>query len=197
MNNQAIRQQFRNNRKQLNSLEQNTCSSQLALQLIQNKIFKRSKHIAFYIASNGEIDPALILQTAWQQNKNCYLPIVTTEKNLLFAPYAFSDELIPNRYKILEPKKQNNLITPDQLDLVLVPLVAFDNNGNRLGMGAGYYDHTFAFLNTTPRPTKPLLLGLAYEWQRAEQLSAESWDVKLNGIVTEGNFYKCSPGETK
>jgi 5-formyltetrahydrofolate cyclo-ligase len=194
MNNQEIRQQFRSKRSQLSSLEQNICSAQLALQVIQSKIFQSSKNIAFYLATNGEADPTLILQTAWQQHKNCYLPIVTQEKKLLFAPYFFNDELIPNRYNILEPKNQNNLITPDQLDLVLVPLVAFDKHGHRLGMGAGYYDRTFAFLNTTPPPPKPFLLGLAYEWQKVEKLSRESWDVKLNGVATERGVTLCATG---
>jgi 5-formyltetrahydrofolate cyclo-ligase len=194
MNNQQLRQHLRTQRTQLSALEQNTSSSQLALQIIQNKVFLASQHIAFYLATNGEIDLSLILQTAWQQNKNCYLPILTPEKKLLFAPYSFNDELIFNRYKILEPKNQDNFIAPEQLDLVLVPVVACDQQGNRLGMGAGYYDRTFAFLNTTPRPAKPFLLGVAYEWQRVEKIKNEVWDVKLNSVVTEKRVTACPTG---
>lgn len=190
MNNTELRQQLLNKRKQLSPLEQTACSSQLALHVLQNELFTNSNSIAFYHASNNEIDCSLILQAAWQQNKNCYLPIVTSEKKLLFAPYYFNDELIPNQYGILEPPLDlTKVIVPEKLDLVLVPLLAFDKHNNRLGMGAGYYDRTFAFLNTTPRPAKPFLLGLAYEWQRVEQLTAESWDIKLNSVMTESDYY--------
>ncbi len=76
------------------------------------------------------------------------------------------------------------------MDLVLIPLVGFDADGNRLGMGAGFYDRTFAFLQQNKRPTKPYLLGIAYEIQKIDQIIAETWDVRLDGIVTEKNFYE-------
>ena len=81
------------------------------------------------------------------------------------------------------------VIQPEKLELVLVPLVAFDKQGNRLGMGSGYYDSTFAFLQNQKRPTKPYLLGLAYEWQCCDSTFTEAWDIKLDAVATENTIY--------
>jgi 5-formyltetrahydrofolate cyclo-ligase len=78
------------------------------------------------------------------------------------------------------------------LDVILMPLVAFDGQGNRLGMGAGYYDRTLAFLRHRRHWRKPRIIGLAYEFQRMPALPAEPWDVPLDGIITEAGFYKIS-----
>ena len=95
-----------------------------------------------------------------------------------------------NRYNILEPELKNaELIAAENLDLVLVPLVAFDLSGNRLGMGAGFYDTTFSFLNNIKRPSKPYLLGLAYEWQKLATLEKENWDITLDAVITDQTFY--------
>lgn len=195
MNRQQLRQSLRNKRRALSKTEQQISETQLTAQLAQHTLFLSSQTIAFYVAHEGEMNLASLLQIAWQQKKQCYLPILTDEKQLLFAQHQKQEVLIPNRYQIPEPSlKSATLISPKEIDLVLVPLLAFDSQGNRLGMGAGYYDRTFAFLNHTPRPSKPFLLGIAYEWQRVDQLSAESWDVKLNGICTERGITLCPTG---
>jgi len=96
-----------------------------------------------------------------------------------FAMYHDGDPLSLNRYQILEPHSQPFLI--EKLDIVLLPLVAFDEMGNRLGRGGGYYDRTF-FAHAQG---KPFLLGLGYEEQGTRQLPNDPWDVKLDGVLTE------------
>ena len=103
-----------------------------------------------------------------------------------FAPYASEDTLKANRYGIPEPNcHANEWIEPHQLDLVLMPLVGFDSEGNRLGMGGGYYDRSFAFLTQPGSIQKPHLLGIAHELQRVDTLPHEAWDVPMNAVVTE------------
>jgi 5-formyltetrahydrofolate cyclo-ligase len=85
------------------------------------------------------------------------------------------------------------LIDPDQLDLVIVPLVAFDKSGNRLGKGGGYFDRTFEFLNEAPRPKKPFLCGIAYALQALPSIEPEPWDVKLNAVITEEKIHYFNP----
>jgi 5-formyltetrahydrofolate cyclo-ligase len=191
MERQSLRNTIRAQRKQLTSKKQLLASQQLAKNFSKEFLFQQSKHIAFYIAHEGEIDSHFLLQIAIQENKKCYLPILDpNQKNLLcFLHYSFGDILIPNRFKIPEPSfSTTKIIQPCELDLVFLPVVAFDQKGNRLGMGAGFYDKTFEFLLHRKKNHKPKLIGLAYEFQEIENLEPRDWDVKLDGIVTEKKF---------
>jgi 5-formyltetrahydrofolate cyclo-ligase len=105
---------------------------------------------------------------------------------LHFVEYLADDKLIPNRFGILEPKlQQEKLISARNLDLVIMPLIAFDLQGNRIGTGGGYYDRTFAFLNDEPDLIKPVLIGVAYACQQLSQINSQPWDVKMQKVVTD------------
>jgi 5-formyltetrahydrofolate cyclo-ligase len=98
-----------------------------------------------------------------------------------------------NRYGIPEPElPEAALIEPDAMDVVLVPLLAFDRHGMRLGTGGGYYDRSFAFLQQRERPTRPLLIGIGYAFQEVEMLVAEAWDVRLDFVATEAELIQCT-----
>lgn len=191
-NRQQLRQTISDKRKTNPIEKQAQCALDLLEQIKNFSLFNQSKNIAFYMAAFGEIDPNPILQLALKQNKNCYLPTVesSTNKELHFVKFQNSDLLIKNRYSILEPQFAKDKVLPTSgLDLVFLPLLAFDLQGHRLGTGAGFYDITFNFLLKSNRPTKPFLTGLAYEWQRIEFLETESWDVPMDAIITEKNIY--------
>ncbi len=94
-----------------------------------------------------------------------------------------------NIYGIKEPSACNPEIKPEDIDIALVPLVAFDSQGNRLGMGGGFYDRTFAYKRTSPR-SRPRLIGLAHSNQEALSIDSESWDIPLEAIMTEEKFRK-------
>ena len=116
------------------------------------------------MALPGEFNTRPLIEACWKAGKTVYLPVVagkTEEKTLEFARYLPEDPLEANRYHILEPGPQAPRIAAYALDLVVLPLVAFDLKGNRLGSGSGYYDRTFAFLPEA-HLKKPLLLGLAF-----------------------------------
>jgi 5-formyltetrahydrofolate cyclo-ligase len=80
-------------------------------------------------------------------------------------------------------------IQPLALDLVLTPLVGFDHKGNRLGMGGGYYDRSFAFLLRRQNWKKPRLVGLAYDFQQLDKLPAKNWDVPLTAVATDTHWH--------
>ncbi|CAN5225461.1 hypothetical protein BH24PSE2_BH24PSE2_22430 [soil metagenome] len=127
---------------------------------------------------------------AAELDKQVYLPIVRPNGGLLFARWARGMQLHPNRFGIPEPPLANaRCIDPRSLDLVLTPLVAFDAQGRRIGMGAGFYDRTFSFLNTQPRAARPMLVGTAYDMQRVEHIDADPWDVTLDAVATEERVY--------
>ncbi len=109
---------------------------------------------------------------------------------LWFSEYKFGDKLIRNRYGIFEPDiRRRKPIPAWGLDLLLLPLVAFDASGNRIGMGGGFYDRTFAYLKTRNRWHTPKLIGIAHELQHIDSIEPNAWDIPLNGIVTESRIY--------
>lgn len=185
---QLLRQQMRARRAALSERDRRESADGLRRMLSTAPLFQQSRHIAFYMAGNGELDPHLLLEAAWEQQKKCYLPVLNSggENHLFFAPYTRETKLIANRYGIPEPVHDARQHYPaDRLDLVLVPLVAIDSIGNRVGMGKGYYDRTFAFMRRQPRPATPVLIGLAHRFQQVERLAANPWDVTLDGVADE------------
>src|SRR5579859_2037800 len=141
--------------------------------------FSAARRIAVYAAIEGELDAEPLVALARSAGKEVYLPALPSSNNapLTFLPYAVGAALRPNRFRILEPPPSAGpALAPVELDLVIAPLVAFDARGQRLGMGGGFYDRSFAFLKDARRP-HPALIGYAYESQKVAELPAESWDV--------------------
>src|SRR5690606_7992459 len=97
--------------------------------------------------------------------------------------------LAPNRFGILEPNQAAQSIDIQQLDLILLPLVGFDAQGRRLGMGGGYYDRSLAFKKVYKK-LGPKLIGLAHAIQQVDALTVDIWDVPLDAIVTDKKLFK-------
>ncbi len=161
--------------------------------LIRSHLFRNSRRIAIYMENDGEMGVTHLLSRILSHKKRCYLPILRPmlPNRLWFSEYCLGDRLIHNRYGIPEPDIRRRKPTPTfALDLVLVPLVAFDATGNRIGMGGGFYDRTFAFIKSRSRWRQPKLLGVAHELQQLESIQPNMWDIPLDGIVTETHWYK-------
>jgi 5-formyltetrahydrofolate cyclo-ligase len=189
-----LRSDKRKQRRALTVDEQEQHASQLAHQLNQHPRFLSCRRIACYLSNDGEIDPIHIIGQSWAQAKQVYLPVLDPLKNrLLFAPFEPESGMHKNKFSILEPAcKPKYWLQPRQIDLMLLPLVAFDETGNRLGMGGGFYDSSLAHLKLRQHVRKPYLIGLAHECQKTEKISAQSWDIPLDAIVTEKRVYKTS-----
>lgn len=184
----TLRRQLRAARRALSPLEQHQASQRLWRQLAQHPLFRRARHIAFYLANDGEIDPAILLEHAQRLGKHCYLPVITgwPADRMHFQRLVPGQRWITNRFGIREPLIDAGLqARPWRLDLVLMPLVGFDAAGNRLGMGGGFYDRTFAYRRRRQCWTGPRLLGLAHHCQKVAQLPTASWDIPLDGIVSD------------
>jgi 5-formyltetrahydrofolate cyclo-ligase len=184
----SLRQQLRTQRRSLNEHEQFRLSDRAIAHLARHRAFHAAQHIACYLSNDGEVDISPLIDQAWAMGKTVYLPVLSTNRrnHLHFLPYRAGDELLLNRFGIPEPVvRRRRVVDPMRLDLVLMPLVGFDSWGNRLGMGGGFYDRSFAFLRKRRCWFKPRLLGVAYDFQEVAALSQNSWDVPLNGVVTE------------
>jgi len=181
---------MREQRRALSPDHQHHAAQDLDRVVGHSALFRRSRHIAFFLANDGELDTLPLLRRAWRMGKICYLPVVTPAKRLWFAPYEDGDPLVPNRFGIPEPARAGiKVVSARILDLILTPLVAFDDQGNRLGMGSGFYDRTLSFLHHRHAWRKPRLLGVAHELQRVAALQAAPWDVPLDGVATDVDLY--------
>jgi len=180
----AIRTACKNERARLAPDERRHASDKIAGKILSSTLFSSAKNIAVYVPMKSEVDTWPIIKRAWQLKKRIFAPIMQENYTLRFNQFDDESELSTNKMGLREPVNGQYLAT-DALDLVLVPLVAFDSQKNRIGMGGGYYDRTFAFLEKNRRGVKPILSGLAFECQRVEQIVPNPWDIRLFTIFTE------------
>ena len=187
-----LRRHLREQRRALSPQAQRLAARGLYRQLVHSALFRRARHIALYLPNDGEIDPRLLLRAAQQRGKATYLPVLSPwpRSKMVFQRVRAGQPLRKNRFGIHEPqrnlKQQRKVWT---LDLVLMPLVGFDRHGARLGMGGGFYDRSLAYLKMRKKWHKPTLLGLAHGCQQVERLATASWDVPLQGTVTDRTWY--------
>ncbi len=207
---QKLREKLRQKRKQLTISQQKLNAHQLAKQIIQLKEIQSAKNIAVYLSNDGEIDLQELIRLLWQSNKNCFLPVLNQKNkgHLLFLAYTKQQPLVKNCFNILEPiYHQEKSKTAPQMDIILMPLVGFDKDCNRIGMGGGYYDRSLSFISNEvvnpefvkpelikpefikPEPVKPKLIGIAHSIQQVEKIPIEKWDIGLNKIVTEKQIF--------
>lgn len=187
-----LRRRLRAARRALDRVTRRRAAVQLAWQLARTRAFRASRRIACYLPVDGEIDTAVVLARSARLRKRCYLPVLSriARDRLWFAPTDPGVRRRPNRYGILEPQvPARALRRAPALDLILLPLVGFDDDCHRLGMGGGYYDRSLAFRAHRGRWRRPRLVGLAYDIQKVATLPRAQWDVALDAVVTESGVY--------
>ncbi len=186
-----LRQQLRKQRQALSAQAQQTASEHCAHQLIKLPEIQHSNTIAAYLANDGEVSLTPFINWCWQQSKQVFLPVLHpfTAGYLLFQRYTPTTMMSSNKFGILEPTLDvSQLMLPQQLSVILTPLVGFDQHGRRLGMGGGFYDRTLAQL--TDRQIQPKLIGIAHECQQVNEIPTESWDIPIEIITTPSNVYR-------
>lgn len=195
MDTQQLRKTIRNRRRQLSRQTLKIHSNLMAKQANACHPLQHSKRIAFYFANDGEMDPMPLVERASRAGKRCYFPVLRNRPamSLWFAAHKKHQPLQSNRFGIPEPKKIHNQITmPWGLDLIIMPLVAFDLSGNRLGMGGGYYDRTLSFKNKRSHWKGPKLIGVAHDLQCVDSIPVNDWDIPLDAVITEKHLYQFS-----
>jgi 5-formyltetrahydrofolate cyclo-ligase len=177
-----LRQQIRKTRANLTALQQQQAEDSITQQALALIEAQNAQHIALYVSFDGEISTEKLIKTLWAQDKHVYLPVLHpfNPNHLLFLRYLPDTPMLKNKFGIWEPKLNvQNVLPLDELDILFTPLVAFDKQGNRLGMGGGFYDRTLQnWQNSSFIP-----VGLAHQCQQVEQLPTEAWDVPLHRIL--------------
>lgn len=188
----VLRRALRQNRRALTPLEQRRHSASLTRILGRQLLFLRSRRLAAYWPTDGELDPRPLLGNAADRGRRTYLPVLRrgAHGSLWFVRYSPGDPLRPNRFRIPEPqRRQGRIGLAPTLDLLLVPLVGFDADCNRIGMGGGFYDRTLAYLRRRTHWRRPRLIGIAHECQRVERIEPRPWDIPLDAVATERRIY--------
>ncbi len=180
-----LRRQMRRQRRALSRGERLAAAERLARRLRGSDELLRARRVALYLPADGELDPRPALLDTFS-HKALYLPVLDPLRPgiLRFAPWRPGVAMTGNRFGIPEPRYRHGELAPVwSLDVILMPLVAWDRQGNRLGMGGGFYDRTLA-----PRrrwPSRPRLVGVGYRFQEVPELEMARWDVPLDAVVTD------------
>ncbi|MBC8499559.1 MAG: 5-formyltetrahydrofolate cyclo-ligase [Candidatus Atribacteria bacterium] len=183
MNKEEIRRKIIKKRLSLSSEYIKNISEQVCINLAETVEYIDSQNIMFYVATRSEVQTEEMIKISVNVGKNIFVPIILTEC-INLAPstiYDFDNELEKGEKGILEPKKEYyRLFPPEDIDLIIVPGVAFDLSGNRIGRGFGYYDN---FLRKISTSTK--IIALAFEMQIVEKIPNDKNDIPVHKIITE------------
>ncbi|NND66818.1 MAG: 5-formyltetrahydrofolate cyclo-ligase [Halioglobus sp.] len=171
-------------RQQLSPEQQSGAALDLASQCSALPQWTAAQHIGLYLPADGEVSTAVLADRVREVGKTTYLPVVQ-DNLLLFAEWRAAVPLVTNRYGIGEPDDSLHRKDAGELDILCLPVVAWDRSGARLGMGGGYYDRTLA------QTQRPLLVGLAHAGQEVAELPRDDWDINLDWIVTDAECYRC------
>lgn len=188
---EVLRRYVIEQRNALTSQQLRAAARDMTLLLESTPEFHHALHVAAYWPVRGEMDVRPLIDQARRYNKHVYLPVIVEGDTMMFAPYVPDMPMKNNRFGIPEPDVEaDQLISPRDLDIVIVPLVVFDSEGHRLGMGGGFYDRTFSFLNDDPDAVRPCLIGAAHEFQHTGDIPAHPWDVATRLVATEERVWR-------
>jgi len=182
----SLRDHGLQSRNQLNVAERDRASETIADSVVKSAWFQRNKFIACYLGTAHEVDTWSIIARAWRMKKRAFVPVVEKNLAMRFRELTAESSLEKHHNGILQPVG-GEFITPRKLDIVLTPLVAFDAQKNRIGMGGGYFDRTFSFLKDREHHFHPKLIGLAFACQEVEKITPNPWDIRLFSIINESS----------
>lgn len=193
----TLRRQLKAARNAYTPAERRTAARASLRLARRHGLLLRAQRVGFYLPQGGEFDVRPLLEHALGMRLACYLPVLPRRGRVMrFGRVERHTPMQPNRYGIPEPVDARPLRVR-QLDLLLMPLVGFDSQGHRLGMGGGYYDATLAFMAHRRLWRRPRLVGVAYECQRADALPHDPWDMPLDAVLTERRLYRFSSHTTR
>lgn len=188
-----LREQARAARRALDEGAREAAAASLPSQLHQLPAYASARRIAAYAAVASELSLQPLIESMLTRGQQVYLPHIEQHApEMQFAPWhGDSRRLKTNHFGIAEPMVDAaQLVGADTMDLILLPLLAFDHRGGRLGSGAGFYDRALAFRLRSPAP--PLLVGVGHACQEVDAIPAEPWDVPLDAVVTDRELILCN-----
>jgi 5-formyltetrahydrofolate cyclo-ligase len=181
----ALRKQLRAARRSMSAAEHHGLSTLAAASIMRHRLFSAGKRVALYLPFDGELDTSALMGAARQRGVELFVPVIADRRHRLLRFYRLEGRTEPGAFGILVPRLRTTPVSPQWLDLIIVPLVGVDGNGRRLGLGGGFYDRALRFRRRRRYWMGPHLMGLAFDCQRTRVEFAEPWDVRLNSLATE------------
>ena len=173
-------------RRALDNYARIIANSRINEKFIRSHEFSAARTVACYLPMDDEVDPSRIIERAWCAKKRVFCPVIEKNGSMVFRKLDRDTMLHRNYYGLWEPVN-GVTISSRSLDLVVTPLVAFDTNNNRIGMGGGFFDRSFAFLKHKQRWLRPKLIGLAYACQKVEEIETNPWDIRLYSVISDAD----------
>ncbi|MCH9645002.1 MAG: 5-formyltetrahydrofolate cyclo-ligase [Gammaproteobacteria bacterium] len=185
MNKEHTRSQLLQQRRKLGHESQKQHSKTICEKIMHADFYRNSKQIAAYVALGREVDCTLLFEHIFShQDKKLYLPVMA--EGMQFYEYQQQESFSYNHFNFAEPPvADKQAFDVLQLDLIILPLVGFDEQGNRIGRGAGHYDRILECAHQKAVEKRPLLVGVAYQFQKVSTIEADEWDIPLDYVITE------------
>lgn len=184
---QELRKKLLSQRDELSTSFINTKSCDMAKQLYVWPYYQQAKTIMLFLSMEKEPQMTKIIENAWLQGKTVCVPSMGRQFGVMDAAIIDNmNDLVRGRFNLLEPNPASlKVIDPKTIDVIVVPGVAFDQFGNRLGMGAGYYDRFI------PRAPQAILIGAIWFSQIVESIPYASYDKPVHYLLNENRIIKC------
>lgn len=179
-----IRTAAKRARRSIRDDARTAASAEIASHIMNSREFLASRTLACYLHDWDEVDTRAIIERAWCAKKRVFAPVIDRHGGMRFHALYPETRLEQNQFGLWEPIA-TSAISPRELDVVITPVVAFDDDLNRIGMGGGHFDRCFAFLRNRKRWLRPKLIGVAFDCQRVEKITPNPWDVRLYRIISE------------
>lgn len=170
-------------RRALTTERRSISSSGICRDFLRSPLFFSASRIGVYLPMWDEVDTEEIISRSWCAKKQIFAPVIDARRELTFCSLHPRSRITRSRYGTLEPCGED-AIDARQLDVVVVPVVSFDANGHRIGMGGGYYDRCFHFQKRFLNWRKPKLVGLAFSCQQVEKIELNRWDIPLYTVFS-------------
>ena len=171
-------------RRSLTIDERDVGSELIAEKVVHAHWFQRSKYVACYLAAADEVNTWAIISRAWRMKKRVFAPVLGKTRRMQFQEITPDTELIRNELGLLEPI-DGDIAVARMFDIVFTPLAAFDETLQRIGMGGGYFDRTFAFTRHRMHWQRPRMIGLAFACQKVAKIPPNPWDIRVFTVITE------------
>ena len=171
-------------RRRLTNEERRDASAKICDRFVHSREFMSCETLACYLPMDDEVDPTSIIGRAWRAKKRIFVPVCDTRGNMFFRQLQPETQISKSNFGLWEPVSGPS-IDAKKIDIVVTPLVAFDDDLNRIGMGMGYFDRCFHFLRHRKKWLRPKLIGVAFDCQKVEKIVPNPWDIGLCRVITE------------
>ncbi len=183
----TVRRRMLSHRRELSGSQKKKADRAIRAAVLRLPLLQNARTVCTYLSLPEEVDTSLIVKKLFGMGKQVVVPKVM-EQNLMLYEIRSMNDVAPGAFSLLEPKVTNPTIDASAVDLFIVPGIAFDRKGYRLGWGKGHYDRLLSGVHVS-------VIGLSYSQQVVDKLPASSYDIPMTVVVTEKEIFPAAKEE--